>query len=88
MIGAITLSLYKEPIHLGPYLLLRIGAPTKLLKVLVCYDFHSGISDEEEDLMFAKKPRLFSIGTIVVPTLVWSDQPIKLITSACMNIVE
>jgi hypothetical protein len=42
--------------------------------VLVCYDFHYGIFDEEEDLMFATKPRLFSIGTIVVPTSVWLDQ--------------
>jgi hypothetical protein len=48
----------------------KLGAPTKLLEVLVCYDFHFGISDEEEILMFAIKPRLFSIGTIVVPTLV------------------
>jgi hypothetical protein len=31
----------------------KLGAPTKRLKVLVCYDFHFGISDEEEDLMFA-----------------------------------
>jgi hypothetical protein len=31
---------------------------------------------------------IFSIGTIVVPTLVWSNQPIKLITSASLNLVE
>ncbi len=46
------------------------GAPTEHLEMLICYDFHSRISDKEEDLMFATKPRLFSIGTIVVPTLV------------------
>jgi len=31
----------------------KLGAPTKRLKTLVCYDFHFGISNEEEDLMFA-----------------------------------
>jgi hypothetical protein len=29
----------------------KLGAPTKHPKVLVCYDFHYGIFDEEEDLM-------------------------------------
>jgi hypothetical protein len=38
--------------------------------------------------MFAKKTRLFSIGTIVVPTLVWSNQLIKLIILAGMNWVK
>jgi hypothetical protein len=56
--------------------------------MLVCYDFHSGIYDEEEDLMFATEPWLFSIGTKIVPTLVWLDQLVKLITSIGMNIVE
>jgi hypothetical protein len=55
----------------------KLGAPTKCLKALVCYDFHFGISNEEEDLMFAKEPRLFSIGIIVVLTLVGVDQVIK-----------
>jgi hypothetical protein len=48
----------------------KLGTPTKHPEVLVCYDFHSRIYDEEEDLVFVTKPRLFSIGTIVVPTLV------------------
>jgi hypothetical protein len=47
--------------------------------VLVFYDYHFGISDKEEDLMFTTKSRLFSIGTIVVFTLIWSDQPIELV---------
>jgi hypothetical protein len=38
--------------------------------------------------MFATKPGLFSIGTIVVPTSVWSNQHVKLITSAGLNFVE
>jgi len=66
----------------------KLGAPTKLLEALVCYDFHFGISDEEEDLMFTIEPRLFSIGTIVVPTLVWSNQLVKLITVTCLKLVK
>jgi hypothetical protein len=46
----------------------KLGAATKHLEVLICYDFHSGIFDEEEDLMFATKLGLFLIGTIVVHT--------------------
>jgi hypothetical protein len=34
----------------------KLGTPTKRPKVLVCYDFHSKISNKEEDLMFATKP--------------------------------
>jgi hypothetical protein len=33
----------------------------------MCYDFHFGISNEKEDVLFAIKLDLFSIGTIVVP---------------------
>jgi hypothetical protein len=52
----------------------KLGAPTKHPKVLICYDFHSGISNEEKVLMFATRPGLFSIGTIVVHTSIWLDQ--------------
>jgi hypothetical protein len=38
--------------------------------------------------MFATKPGLFSIGTIVVLTLVWSYQLVKLTTLTCLNLVE
>jgi hypothetical protein len=34
----------------------KLGAPTKHLELLVCYDFHFGIFDEKEDLMFAIEP--------------------------------
>jgi hypothetical protein len=88
MIGATILSLYKEPVQSKLYLLLRNLAPTKHAKVLVCYDFHSRIYDEKEDLMFITEPRLLSIGTIVVLTLVWLDQLVKLIPSASLNLVE
>jgi hypothetical protein len=66
----------------------KLGTLTKHPKVLVCYDFHSKIYDEEEDFMFVIEPRLFSIGTIVVATLVWLDQLVKLITSTNLNLVE
>jgi len=32
--------------------------------------------------------KIVLIGTIVVPTSIWSDQPVKLITLVGMNIVE
>jgi hypothetical protein len=64
----------------------KFGTLTKHPEVLICYDFHSGISDE--DLMFAIELGLFSIGTIVVPTSIWSNQPVKLITSTGLNLVE
>jgi hypothetical protein len=38
-------------------------------------------------LMFATEPWLFSIGTIVIPTSVWSNQLVKLITSTSLNLV-
>jgi hypothetical protein len=44
----------------------KFGAPTKHPEVLVCYNFHFRISDEEEDLMFTIELGLFSIGTIIV----------------------
>jgi hypothetical protein len=38
--------------------------------------------------MFATKPKLFAIGTIAIPTSVWLDQLVKLITLTSLNIVE
>jgi hypothetical protein len=35
--------------------------------VLVCYDFHFSIFDEEDNFMFVIKSELFLIGTIVIP---------------------
>lgn len=35
-------------------------------KVLVCYDFHSKLFNEEEDLMFDVKLKLISLGKIVI----------------------
>jgi hypothetical protein len=66
----------------------KLGTPTKRPKVLICYDCHSIRADEEEDLMFTRKPRLFSIGTIVVPTPIKLEKPISLIPSTSLNLVE
>jgi len=35
--------------------------------VLLCYDYQNGITDEEKDIIFSTKPKLFSIGTISLP---------------------
>lgn len=45
----------------------KLGVQTNQIEVLVCYDFQSGIFDEEDNLMFAIKPELFLIGTIAIP---------------------
>jgi hypothetical protein len=66
----------------------KLGAPTKCPKVLVCYDFHYGIYDKEEDLMFVIEPWLFSIATIIILILVFSNQLVKLITLTSLNLVE
>ncbi len=66
----------------------KLGASTKHSKVLVCYDFHFGISDEEEGLMFATELGLFSIGTIVVLTSIWWYQHVQLTTSTNLDLVE
>jgi hypothetical protein len=34
----------------------KLGPPTKHLEILVCYNFHSRIFDEKNDLMFVTKP--------------------------------
>jgi len=41
-----------------------LGAQTKRPQVLV-YDLMEGLTDEEEDLIFETKPKLFLIGTII-----------------------
>jgi hypothetical protein len=44
----------------------KFRTPIKQPKALVCYNFHFGIFDEEENLMFTIEPKLFSIGTITI----------------------
>jgi hypothetical protein len=48
-------------------LLKKLGIQIKRLEILVCYDFHFGISDDKKDVMFAIELDLFSIGTITLP---------------------
>jgi hypothetical protein len=66
----------------------KLGAPTKRPKMLVCYDFHSGIFDKEEDLLFATEPGLCSIRTISIPTPIKVEQLVSLISLAGLNLVE
>jgi hypothetical protein len=41
----------------------HLGGEVRKPEVLLCYDYHNGITNEEEDF-FATEPKLFSIGTI------------------------
>jgi hypothetical protein len=38
--------------------------------------------------MFATEPRLLSIGTMVISTSIYSNQPIKLMTSIGLNLIK
>jgi hypothetical protein len=40
----------------------HLGGEVKRLELLLCYNYQNGIT--EEDIIFAIKPKLFSIGTI------------------------
>jgi hypothetical protein len=42
----------------------HLGTNLQRLNVLSCFEYQSGITNEEEDLMFVSEPELFSIGTI------------------------
>jgi hypothetical protein len=42
----------------------HLGTNLQRLNVLSCFEYQSGIKNEEEDLMFVSEPELFSIGTI------------------------
>jgi hypothetical protein len=45
----------------------HMGVNLKKLEVLLCFDSHNGITNEEEDMMYANELELFSIGTISLP---------------------
>jgi hypothetical protein len=49
-----------------------LGSEVKRLEVLLCYNYQNGITDEEEDIVFATKPKLFSIRTINSPKIIQS----------------
>jgi hypothetical protein len=56
--------------------------------MLVCYDFHYGIFDEKRDLMFAIEPKLFSIGTIILPKPIRLEYAVISIPSIDIRLVE
>jgi hypothetical protein len=41
-----------------------LGGEVKRPELLLCYNYQNGIIDEEEDIIFAIEPELFSIGII------------------------
>jgi hypothetical protein len=43
----------------------KLGVETRRPQVLICYDLMESLTDEEEDLIFETKPKLFSIGIII-----------------------
>jgi hypothetical protein len=45
----------------------HMGSNVKKPKMLFCYGFQNGITNEKEDVMFATKLELFFIGTISLP---------------------
>jgi hypothetical protein len=47
----------------------HLGNEVRRPKVLLCYDYHNGIIDEE-DIIFAIEPKLFSIRTISLPEII------------------
>jgi hypothetical protein len=42
----------------------HLGGEVKKLEVLLCYNYQNGITNEDKDIIFNTKPKLFSIGTI------------------------
>jgi hypothetical protein len=54
--GNNTINIQRNDIIRNIFVTKKLGAPTKHPRILVCYDFHFKISDEEEDFMFATKP--------------------------------
>ncbi len=55
----------------------HLGIEVKRSKVLLCYDYQNGITDEEEDIIFATELELFSIGTINLPKNFQYVEPTK-----------
>jgi hypothetical protein len=44
-----------------------LGNEVRRPELLLCYNYQNGITNEEKDIIFATKPKLFSIGTISLP---------------------
>jgi hypothetical protein len=45
----------------------HLGSVVTRLKVLLCYNYQNGITDEKENIIFVIEPKLFSLGTICLP---------------------
>jgi hypothetical protein len=60
----------------------KLGVETKRPQVFVWYDLMEGLTDEEEDLIFEIKPKLFSINTITI-----SDETISLLNDGIRKII-
>ncbi len=42
----------------------HLGGEARIPKMLLCYNYQNGITNEEKDIIFATEPKLFSIRTI------------------------
>ncbi len=58
-----------------------MGVETRRPQVFVCYDLLEGLTNEEEDLIFKIKLKLFSIGTIII-----SKEKISSLSIGILNI--
>jgi hypothetical protein len=52
-----------------------LGNKVRRPKVLLCYNYQNGITDEEEDIILTIELELFSIGTISLPNTIQSMKP-------------
>jgi hypothetical protein len=53
-----------------------LGNEVRRQKVLLCYNYQNGITDEEEDIILTIELELFSIGTISLPNTIQSMKTI------------
>ncbi len=60
----------------------HLGSEVRKLEVLLCYDYQNGITNEEEDNIFATKLELFSIRII---SLLGTIQSVKSIDVEIMD---
>jgi len=58
-----------------------LGNKVRRPKVLLCYNYQNGITDEEEDIILTIELELFSIGTISLPNTIQSMKTIDAKTS-------
>ncbi len=45
----------------------HLGSEVRRPEVLLCYNYQNSITNEEEDIIFVREPKLFSIGTLKLP---------------------